>query len=248
MGRSSLLLSSKVRQSKEAQCLGQAHCLHFPFSSSGTLGLPFCSTTRAFEAVLPLLQHACVVVCVSTTTFLIGAIRYLLQTLKGVSFVVWGASWPCEGRSAHVSKDPGSDSFNAMCPGQDSHHCTEEHAVVWHSYVVFPKVMYRSAAGLWHPYTALLFVIHIFFTVIMLKNGCCFLKGNKRKVAARISRIKVLLAGNQCRVLKMGKVAVLRMALCIPREQHFGSLEQRLLLQHRGKWTCPSPCHHHHEQ
>lgn len=50
-------------------------------------------------------------------------------------------------KNAHVSKDPGSDSLSAMCPAQDSHHFTEEHAVVWHSYVGFPKVMHQSAAG-----------------------------------------------------------------------------------------------------
>lgn len=208
-------------------------------SPQGTLCLPFCATTRAFEAVLPLLHHACVIVCVSTTTFLIATIKYLLQTLQGVSFVVWGAQWPCESKNAHVIKDPGSDSLSAMCPARDSHHFTEEHAVVWHSYVGFPKVMHQSAAGLWHPYTALLFVIHIFCAVIMPENGCSFL--NRRKVAARISRIKARLAGNQCRVLEMGKVAEPRIALCISREQHFSSLKQRLLLQHRGKWTCQSP-------
>jgi len=72
--------------------------------------------------------------------------------------------------------------------------------MLWHgSYIGFPKVMHQSAAGLWHPFRALLFVICIISSAIILKNGYCFL--NKRKVAARISRIKTCLAGNQCRMM-----------------------------------------------
>jgi len=87
--------------------------------------------------------------------------------------------------------------------GQDSPCCAGKHAVVWHGYVGLPKDRHQSAAGLWHPFTALVFVIRIISAAIMLKNGCFFL--NKRKVAARISRIKACLAGNQCGVLKNGQ-------------------------------------------
>lgn len=114
--------------------------------------------------------------------------------------------------------------------GRDGPCCRGKHAVVWRGDLGFPKVRHQSAAGLWHPFTALLFVICIISTAIMLENGCFFL--NKRKVAARISRIKACLAGNQCRVLKMGRAAEPGTALCVPGGQCFGSPEQRLLLWH----------------
>lgn len=104
-----------------------------------------------------------------------------------------------------------------------------------------PKVMHQSAAGLWHPFTALLFVICIISAVIMLENGCFFL--NKRKVPARISRIKACLAGNQCRVLKAGRAAEPSTELCVPGEQCFSSPEQRLLLWYQVRWTSHSPHH-----
>lgn len=85
------------------------------------------------------------------------------------------------------------------------------------SYVGFPKIMHQSAAGLWHPFRALLFVICIISSVIILKNGYCF--PNKRKVAASISRIKVWLAGIQCKVMKIGKEAESSMAFCTLREE-----------------------------
>lgn len=113
---------------------------------------------------------------------------------------------------------------------QDGPCCTGKPAVAWHGYVGFPKVRHQSAAGLWHPVTALLFVICIISAAIMLKNGRFFL--NKRKVAARISRIKARLAGNQCRVLKTGRAAEPSTALCVPGGQRFGSPERRLLLWH----------------
>lgn len=181
--------------------------------------------------------------CISTTIFIVGSLKYPLQTLWGVSFAVLGAPRPPERRSMHGSRGPAPPAM-PCAPGQDGPHCTGKHAVVWHGYVGFPKVRHQSAAGLWHPFTALLFVICIISAVIMLKNGCFFL--NKRKVAARISRIKACLAGNQCRVLKTDRAAEPSMALCVPGEQRFGSPEQRLLLWHRVRWTSPSP--HHHKQ
>lgn len=55
---------------------------------------------------------------------------------------------------------------------------------------------------------------------------------NERKVAARISRIKAWLAGNQGRVLKTGRAAEPSTVGPVPGEQGFGSPEERLLLWH----------------
>lgn len=139
----------------------------------------------------------------------------------------------------HGSRGPAI--LSVLCaPRQDGPHFTGKQAVVWHGYVDFPKVRHQAAAGLWHPFTALLFVVCIISTVIMLENGCVFL--SKREVAARISRIKACLAGNQFSVLRMGRAAELSMVLCVPGEQCFYSLEQRLLLWHGVRWTSLSPC------
>lgn len=105
----------EVRWGREAQC----H--HFPPQGGqcwppGALGPPFCATTGAFEAMLSPLQHAWVVVCVSTTTLIVGSLKYPLQTLRGVSFAVWGAPRTPERRCTHGSRGPGTDACNAACP------------------------------------------------------------------------------------------------------------------------------------
>lgn len=202
-------------------------------------GTIFCHSGALWGHVLSL-QHAWIVACVSTTTFIVGSFRYPLQTLQGVSFAVWVAPQPPERRNMHGSRSPAP--LAMLCAsGQDGPGCIGKHTVVSQGYVGFPKVRLQSEAGLWHPFTALLFVTCIIRTAIMLENGCFFL--NRRKVAARISRIKACLAGNRCRVLKTGRAAAPSRALCVPREQCFDSPEQRLLLWHRVRWTS-SPRHH----
>lgn len=117
-------------------------------------------------------------------------------------------------------------SCSTVCPGQSGPLCTAQHCDVRGLCTGQASVSSRALAS---PHS-LLFVIFIICAVIMLENGCFFL--NKRKVAARISRIKAWLAGNQCRVLKTGRAAEPSTVVPVPGEQCFGSPEERLLLWH----------------
>lgn len=198
------------------------------------------STTLCYTGVLwdhslsPTTYMDCCV-CVSITTFKAESFKYALQTLQGVSFATWGIPWPPERRS---TCDRGVLPLLQHCvPLGRMVPFAQTSTVLWHSDVGFAEVRHQSAAGLWHPLTALLFVIFIICAVIMLENGCFFL--NKRKVAAHISRIKACLAGNQCRVLKMGRAAEPSTVVPVPGEQCFGSPEERLLLWHWGRPSLP---------
>lgn len=128
----------------------------------------------------------------------------------------------------HMWQQGSCPSCSTVCaPGKVGPLCTAQHCDVtrWRGLCRGPASV--SSRALASPHS-LLFVIFIICAVIMLENGCFFL--NKRKVAARISRIKAWLAGNQCRVLKTGRAAEPSTVVPIPGEQCFGSPKERLLL------------------